>query len=120
MLQIFCIFLYFITVCIPIIFPNWLLTDVLNQYNGPSYIYYKPHINETRIVKAVTINPFEGRIEGFLQSYKRKSNKMATENQDIELKSESKIVLIEREYWNERKNEIEQQQNLGASRNFIN
>ena len=45
---------------------------------------------------------------------------MATENQDIELKSEPKIVLIDRKYWNERKNDIQQQQNLGASRNFIN
>ena len=45
---------------------------------------------------------------------------MATENQDIGLKSEPKIVLIDRKYWNERKDDIQQQQNLGASRNFIN
>ena len=96
---------YFFSVCVPVILiPKWILTDVLDQYHEPSYIYYQPKMNEndTRIIQAITINPVQSyRMEGIIQSYNlrnRPQDKMATTSLE---KSLAHISVIERQFWNE-------------------
>ena len=78
-----------------------ILPNVMDQYHKPSYIYYQPKMNETRIIRAITINPIQSyRMEGIIGSYNlkfhRPQNKMATSE-----KSLANILVIERPFWNE-------------------
>ena len=94
----------FFSVSVPLlIIPKWILTDVLDQYHKPSFIYYQPKMNDTRIIQAITINPIQSfRMEGIIQSYNlrnRPQDKMATTTLE---KSLAHISVIERQFWNEK------------------
>jgi hypothetical protein len=102
----------------PVILPPLILNRSLSTYIDPSYIFFKPSINETRIIQATTIEPFKGTLEGYLKYFMSTNDPSESRNTGTnktgiginrkfpDLNTEKDVIVISRKHWDERKDQI--------------
>ena len=125
--------LMMIAICAPL-FLSWLvLTYFTIGYPGPAYVYYKPSMNETRIVQAIAIRPFNRTIEGFMKPVQGSNElaKMVLANQTVKdpgkftkplvvARRPTDIVVVKRQDWPSHREQVLTEQPLPLGIIIIN
>ena len=101
-----------LTVCFSLILPYFVMKFGMNDYKEPSFISYKPQENETLVIKAITVNPFEGQLEGYLHSYRVDKYKKKLQSSDP--RALKRIIMTSTDIWNDKKDEILEQTDVLA------
>ena len=84
----------------------------MNDYKEPSFISYKLQENETIVIKAITVNAFEGQLEGYLHSYR--VDKYKKKLQSTDPRALKRIIMTSTDIWNDKKDEILEQTDVLA------